>query len=149
MKKFSLLISTLALLSLISLSLSAVVANANVYNDQEALPKDAISLSKASMAKIVSAQLFHPHSERPDFYPQPATAVTIRFTLKGCMDELATFSYDVRSTDNNKHEIIVSAVNVHTEKSKHVRCFKAKEVDKVIYTRPFLHVEDFVLTVME
>jgi hypothetical protein len=124
------------LLVLLSLNVSAYTP----------LPVDAIALSKLESVKLVSVLPYRkpcPSGARC----QPATQVTIEFTLLGCLDELGPVSIASSQVDNN-YTVYVSAINIHTEASTRARCSRPKKVEYRFFARPFLNEEEIILEVL-
>lgn len=98
----------------------ATTATASVYQ----LPKGSLSLSLLTEGQyeVVTKVPNCPAGAMCD----PAAVLTIKFTLKGCMDKLGpvTINYAGRNEDG-KMKYIVSALNIHNKASMTTKCFRA------------------------
>ncbi len=54
------------------------------------------------------------------------TALTLEFSLLGCMDRLGPINYKIAPSSKNKNsvDIFISALNIQNEKSENTRCLR-------------------------
>ena len=113
-----------------------------------ALDKGAYAVSFIESAKVVSAELFFPACP-PEAMCEPATKVTVKLPLNGCLDQLGPVSHELKYNENTaKYQLNIAAVNVHTKGSLVSYCVKMPEETFSFYTRPFLSIDDLEVNMM-
>lgn len=90
------------------------------------LPADAIGLSALESAEVVAVQhdaMMCTMMMGSDCQGGLITAVTLRYTLKGCVDQISPVTYQVINGNDDRRKILVSAHNIHTNASTYTDCF--------------------------
>lgn len=108
-----------------SLLASAVLVLSTVASaTTNQLPKDSIALTLLSEGQV-TVESRMPNCPKP-IMCEPATMLTIKFTLPGCMDKLGPVTIkDTGFTADGKKKFVVTAYNINNEASKYTKCFRA------------------------
>lgn len=91
-----------------------------------ALPADAVGLSSLESVEVVSVRydvMMCPMVMGTECRSSLITAVTVKYTLQGCVDEISPVTYEIQEGNDDRRRIFLSAHNIHTIESNYNSCF--------------------------